>query len=274
MYCQNCGKEHNGKFCPSCGAPADGATSAQQMGPEIEEKPQAPKVQKGYTKTWIIILFLILFFPVGLYLMWKGNWNKTVKIVVTIFFALAVIGNIVSSSGKNATSAAPDQAAASSSASQPAQEPKQEERKEVSISQAEEKKSAGMGETLEYKGLYITLDSVEYYADESEFPLDEADPGKQFVVLRFTASNESGQDDHINMFFEESYCDDVAIEPEIMMVNLEGENFWGDVANGRKRKGYVAYQLPDGWETLEFRYDHSLLGGGEMIWEVSPSDIK
>ncbi|MBZ9691651.1 hypothetical protein [Clostridium sp. M14] len=55
---------------------------------------------KWYEKTWVIILFLIFFFPVGLYLMWKySKWNKAVKVVLTIFFALVIIGNI----GKNNT---------------------------------------------------------------------------------------------------------------------------------------------------------------------------
>ena len=37
----------------------------------------------------IVILLLMLFFPVGLYLMWtKTNWNKNIKIVVTVIIAL------------------------------------------------------------------------------------------------------------------------------------------------------------------------------------------
>lgn len=35
-------------------------------------------------RKWFIILFLIIFFPVGLYLMWRhANWSKTAKWVVT-----------------------------------------------------------------------------------------------------------------------------------------------------------------------------------------------
>ena len=38
------------------------------------------------------IIWRILFFPVGLYLMWaKTNWNKIVKIVITCFFALLLL---------------------------------------------------------------------------------------------------------------------------------------------------------------------------------------
>ncbi len=51
-----------------------------------EEKLMSTK--KWYQKSWFTILMLIIFFPAGIYLMWKHtNWNKIVKIVITVFFA-------------------------------------------------------------------------------------------------------------------------------------------------------------------------------------------
>ena len=51
---------------------------------------------KWYQKTWAIILFLIIFFPIGLFLMWKySNWSKSVKGIITGFFILAVLSNII-----------------------------------------------------------------------------------------------------------------------------------------------------------------------------------
>lgn len=45
------------------------------------------------TKTWFVILMLIVFFPVGLWLMWayKKNWNIIVKLLITAFFAYCFI---------------------------------------------------------------------------------------------------------------------------------------------------------------------------------------
>jgi hypothetical protein len=49
-------------------------------------------MQKWYQKTSGIVALLILFFPVGIYLMWKHtNWSKNVKIVVTVLAALMTI---------------------------------------------------------------------------------------------------------------------------------------------------------------------------------------
>lgn len=49
-------------------------------------------MKKWYEKTWLIILLLIIFFPVGLFLMWRSNWNKIAKISVSIFFAIGCVG--------------------------------------------------------------------------------------------------------------------------------------------------------------------------------------
>lgn len=48
--------------------------------------------KKWYQTTGGIIALLILFFPVGLYLMWKhASWNKTAKWIVTGVFAFFVL---------------------------------------------------------------------------------------------------------------------------------------------------------------------------------------
>ena len=53
-------------------------------------------------KNWFIILMLVLFFPVGLFLMWKNaKWHKTVKIIISVLFAIMVIFSNGSEESKN-----------------------------------------------------------------------------------------------------------------------------------------------------------------------------
>ena len=55
-----------------------------------------------YEKDWFIILMLIVFFPVGLFLMWKySKWHKTAKIIISVFFAVMVIFSNGSKESKN-----------------------------------------------------------------------------------------------------------------------------------------------------------------------------
>ena len=57
---------------------------------------------KIYEKNWFIILMLVLFFPVGLFLMWKkAKWNKTVKIIVTALIVVMAIFSNGSEESKN-----------------------------------------------------------------------------------------------------------------------------------------------------------------------------
>lgn len=50
--------------------------------------------QKWYDKTWLIVVLCIVFFPVGLYALWKNSSiKKGWKIAVTILIALIVIAN-------------------------------------------------------------------------------------------------------------------------------------------------------------------------------------
>ena len=49
-------------------------------------------MKKWYEKTNGIIVLLFLFFPIGLWLMWKkSDWNSSTKILVTSFFVLIIL---------------------------------------------------------------------------------------------------------------------------------------------------------------------------------------
>ncbi|MDD3157273.1 hypothetical protein [Anaeromusa sp.] len=52
-----------------------------------------------YHQSWFVVVMLFVFFPVGLFLMWRyGSWNSKVKLVISFIFLAAVISNIASPS--------------------------------------------------------------------------------------------------------------------------------------------------------------------------------
>jgi|LakMenE01Jun11ns_1017448.scaffolds.fasta_scaffold9753712_2 hypothetical protein len=63
--------------------------------------------KKWYQKPVTVVFFLIFFFPVGLYLMWKNElWSKTSRVIVSVFFGLLILGNI--NKGNNTNSNFPN----------------------------------------------------------------------------------------------------------------------------------------------------------------------
>ena len=122
MQCKACGANYEGAECPYCGTPAekmqpDGGQGEfgqrQDYGEEYRHQKQVnygysnqyyPPAEKWYQKTWVIILFLLFFCPVGIFLMWryKKNWGKFTKIVVTVLSALFTIYSLSTNSGQTA----------------------------------------------------------------------------------------------------------------------------------------------------------------------------
>lgn len=59
---------------------------------------------KFYEKTWFTVIMLLLFFPVGLFLMWKyQKFNKIARIIISVFFGFLIIGNLFGESESNQT---------------------------------------------------------------------------------------------------------------------------------------------------------------------------
>ena len=58
-----------------------------------------------YEKSWLAILLCVLFFPVGLYALWKNSTiKKGWKVAITVIIALIVIGNIGDKGKSNSSS--------------------------------------------------------------------------------------------------------------------------------------------------------------------------
>jgi hypothetical protein len=62
---------------------------------------QAPAVTadpaQSHLQTWIVVLALILFFPIGLVLVWRSPWREGARIGITVAVAVLVLGGAVAS---------------------------------------------------------------------------------------------------------------------------------------------------------------------------------
>ncbi len=90
-FCENCGSAIN-KSAPSTQERATSSPSAQ---PITEQSSAGLKAQEWYERTWIVIAVLILFWPGGLYLLWRNPHIRRSRKVITsllVFITLVIIG--------------------------------------------------------------------------------------------------------------------------------------------------------------------------------------
>lgn len=109
-----------GNTCPYCDTQIEPSEKKKEDSREYKPFNYADSayqytVEKWYAKTWVIVLFLIFFFPVGLFLMWRyKEWRKVTKIVITVIIAPMAIWGLFSpdTPKEDATLASPVQTAA------------------------------------------------------------------------------------------------------------------------------------------------------------------
>lgn len=92
MKCLNCGKEFEGNFCPYCGTKS--TTEFTNYTYSVDTNyPKTKTSQKWYEKTQFTVFMIFLFFPIGLFLMWKyrNNWHIGVKIAITALIIFIIV---------------------------------------------------------------------------------------------------------------------------------------------------------------------------------------
>ena len=135
---------------------------------------------------------------------------------------------------------------------------------------------AHVGEYSKDDKLKITLKSAKEYTTvktDNEFADTEASKGKKIIILNFEAENISKEDDYINIFYYDAYCDDVSVETDMLMEYPDGmQMFSGDIKAGKKLQGAVAYQVPEDWKILEFYYEP--IDGNRFAFSVEKSEVE
>lgn len=137
----------------------------------------------------------------------------------------------------------------------------------------------GPGNYIEKGNLKISLESAKQYdeiknGDDDIFTAEPKD-GKKYLVLFFEAENISSEDQYINTFYHNAYLDDYDIDQTMLIVEPEGYSmFSGDLAAGKKLKGYVAYEVDPDWKKLEFTYTDGISSSSDTYeFVVTPDDL-
>lgn len=167
---------------------------------------------KWYDKTWLVIFLCIIFFPVGLYGLWKNTTiSKGWKIVVTVVIASLVLNEIGEYEKSTSTSA--DNSSSSSS--------------EQTEQKTEAPKGIGIGETLHTDYFDITVNKVSLE--------DRVNTGNQFADLKPEQGNLYLI---INASFKNTDTESRMLIDGSVWINYNGKNYEFDKAETIMLEGW------------------------------------
>ena len=91
-FCKFCGEEieKDAMVCPKCGRQLKVVKKEEISTSEKSIEAKYDESSKFYTKAWFMWVMLIIFAPVGIFLMWKFHpeMKKNTKIILTVVFAI------------------------------------------------------------------------------------------------------------------------------------------------------------------------------------------
>ena len=253
MKCSHCGREFRGSFCPYCGAPA-----SEQAGTPTPPAPPYPQPTSSYQP------------PAQPPYPPKNGRRKGWPILLSILIVLFVIGGLVSLFDKakeGELTSTPAYSRAPATPSEPEDEPS---------AAPSSRPTAAVGQTVTDETWAISLTGAKVYDRiEDEYLPMEPEEGKQYLILFFDVQNVSAEDDYFNYFNFESYVDGYSSQISLLLGEVDGyDALTGNVAAGKKRKGYLAWEVDPGWQELEVAYkENSWTGEKTAAFVVTPDQL-
>ncbi len=123
----------------------------------------------------------------------------------------------------------------------------------------------GIGDTLEMKNVRATLTDVRI-SQGSQFSTPEE--GNEFVIYELEIENCSDEEIAVSsLLCFTAYADDYKLEFSLSaMTQDKGQQLDGTIAAGKKLKGVVGFEAPEGWSTTELHFKPSVWTGSAFVF--------
>ena len=143
--------------------------------------------------------------------------------------------------------------------------------------QATEPETISIPGTLVAENFSFTIVSAELSASVTlNSGLDinvDAEEGKQFLILRITATNTSNDIRNLGPFT--AYVDDTTVLPHNVLGKYGDRMLMGGAVHpGKTMNAYVMYQVPTDWEFFEISYMDTLTCSVSESARISRPDVK
>lgn len=141
-----------------------------------------------------------------------------------------------------------------------------------------ESKIAGVGETVSSDNWKVTLRYAKQYTEieskDSSYT-DKPNDGKIYLVTFFEAENISDKEDYFNPLYISASVDGYEADMKILLNKPEGEeNISGNVAPGKKTKGFIAFEVKPSWRDFEITYRDDITEGSKKLsFQIHPEKL-
>lgn len=128
--------------------------------------------------------------------------------------------------------------------------------KEDTKEPATEKTKFSVGEVAEYKGVQV---SVLNYEESTGNDWGAPDEGNIFVFVNIEITNNSDKEISVSsMLSFDAYCDDYKLDFSsnalLAASTANKQQVDGSIASGKKLNGYLGFEVPTDWTTIEINY--------------------
>lgn len=139
-------------------------------------------------------------------------------------------------------------------------------------------KIAEVGETVENDTWKVTLRYAKRYTEiksDDGIYTDKPSKDKNYLVLFFEAENISKKEDYFNPLYISAYEDGYSAEMKMLINKPDGEeNIGGNVAPGKKTKGFVAFEVKPSWGNFEITYKDGITENADKLsFQINPGNL-
>lgn len=145
----------------------------------------------------------------------------------------------------------------------------EEKAKKTDIDEKESEKETMFrkGETAEMNDVRVTMTSCKLgHGSEYNRPTE----GNAFLLVEFEIENNSDEELNISsMLSFEAYADDYALDYSLTaLIEKEGNQLDGTIAAGKKMKGWIGWEVPEGFSKAEIHFTDNVWSSNKFVFLI------
>lgn len=215
----------------------------------------AISTEKWYDKTWLVIVLCILFFPVGLYALWKSTKiTKGWKIGGTVIIGVLVIAALgdKDKSISKASNAPSTETKNNAQVDKANQEPEQE-KSATATSETTAKSDYKIGDEVKFSNYILQVTNVE--VGKTYNSVWKPKEGEKLVAVEVLITNNSDEEVHYNPLTDFDLTNEDGYEFSLAAFGGKTPAMGaGEIPPGRKVRGWISFKVEKASKNFELIY--------------------